>query len=273
MRGNKPQTSHASPRYDERMSTSPQSTPPPYVAPEEQPTRPDVKKPWYTKWWAIAIGAVLVLGVIFAFIDGEEKEAVEAEPAPQSEIIEETSEEEIVETPQSLPEAPDQVGQLLSVAQANLELDGYEVESISDSGKGIWDKGNWEVIEQKQNGNKVLLTVKSTTTTATTSEDDEDAPAAPATPTESTEKTNSQGLTGTTALSACANLWETALKNEYPASKIKIHSVLGVLAQRLDDDDSWFIKIEGKIDKNLINVECSVYGSEDYPEVVPLAVY
>ncbi|MSS84980.1 hypothetical protein FYJ24_09430 [Actinomycetaceae bacterium WB03_NA08] len=78
---------------------------------------------------------------------------------------------------QSEPQASDQVGQLLTIAEANLELEGYEVETVTDSGKSIFKKGNWTVIEQKQNDNQVLLTV-------TKNEDKEEGTETPAAPTE-----------------------------------------------------------------------------------------
>lgn len=68
----------------------------------------------------------------------------------------------IIEAEQSpLPAgvAPDQTGQLLTIAIANLELEGFTVTYVSDSGREIWRKGNSVVISQKQNGNAVLLTV------------------------------------------------------------------------------------------------------------------
>ena len=226
-------------------------------APPSRATQPPLKpvRPWYKKWWIWVIVVVALIGIGSMGKDSKEV-GVEETPIAQSE----EPIDERVETPQSLPQAASQVGELLTVAEANLELGGYEVEAVSDDGSGIWVKGNWEVVEQEQNGNTVLLTVKSTITSDTT-------------PSTETNKTNSQGLTGYTAVRACGNLWETALKNEYPASKIKIHTTMGVLAQRLDDDDAWFIKIDGSIDKNTINVECSVTGSETSPVVDPIAVY
>ncbi|MSS84229.1 hypothetical protein FYJ24_05500 [Actinomycetaceae bacterium WB03_NA08] len=181
---------------------------------------------------------------------------------------------------QSEPQASNQVGELLTIAEANLELEGYEVEAVSDDGKMILDKGNWTVIEQKQNDNQVLLTV--TKNEETKSEDappaeeqpaEEPVPAAPATESKPEEVTNSQGLDQYGAVHACGDIWETALKNEFPASKVKLHTLAGILAATLDEDDTWFIKIEASVDKNTLNVECSVGGSLDQPEAVPLNVY
>lgn len=177
------------------------------------------------------------------------------------------------------PQASDQVGQLLSVAEANLELEGFAVESVTDSGKSIFKKGNWTVIEQKQNEKTVLLTVTKVKEGTDDEESGESAepaeenPASEQKPATEASETNTQGLDSYGAIHACGDVWETGLKNDYPASKVKVHTMMGILAARLDDADTWFVKIEASVDNNTLNVECNVTGSLDQPQVVPLAVY
>lgn len=63
------------------------------------------------------------------------------------------------------------------------------------------------------------------------------------------------------AVTACGNVAETALKNAYPASKVKIHTIMGILANELREDGTRFVKLEASVDKNTLNVECTVSGS------------
>lgn len=115
--------------------------------PIDQPPQ-QAKKPWYKKWWIWAIVAVIVIGGIGSLGGGGKDKTPEAKPVA---VVE--------EEPQSLGDAPDQVGALLNEARANLELEGFKVDAVSDNGKTIIVEGNWTVTKQKQNGDTVLLTV------------------------------------------------------------------------------------------------------------------
>lgn len=87
------------------------------------------------------------------------------------------------------------------------------------------------------------------------------------------DNVNSGGLDAVGAVRACGAVWETVLKNEFPQSDVKVHTWIGVLAEELQDDDTFFVKIEASIDDNTVNVECNVGGSRYDPQVVPLNVY
>ena len=112
-------------------------------------------KKWYQKWWVwllIILGGLILISVLANLGGSSESDDLPA-VTPDTEQSEVVPEEEV-------GEASDQVGALLSVARANLELEGFDVEAVSDSGKSIFVEGNWMVVTQAQNGSKVLLTVQ-----------------------------------------------------------------------------------------------------------------
>jgi hypothetical protein len=109
------------------------------------------------------------------------------------------------------------------------------------------------------------VTVTTTATATVTAEPEKPTPA----PTkDKAEDQTKGGLDAYGALEHCGNAAETGLKNEFPASKVKVHTLMGILAQeyRAKTDD-WFIKVEASVDDNRVNVECVVSGSETSPSL------
>lgn len=223
------------------MSETRNQIPQPYQQqPEEKP-----KKPWYKKWWIWAIAAMFVIGGIATAGDSGDKD----------------EEALVVEEAQSLGEAPDQVGELLSVAIANLELEDYAVDYVSDDGSNIKKKqeGDWTVLEQKQNGDEVLLTVGKV-------EEEKE---------ETTQEATTGGLTGLYAQTAC----DRAAEQMFPYG-VKMHWVVGKLAEEYrPDTDDWYLKVTATVTNEYgaqmkgVNVECYVTGSNEKPEIVDFVYY
>jgi hypothetical protein len=73
------------------MSDSGSALPPPPVPPNDaaiQPDDPDPKKQWWKRWWAIALGVVLVLVVIAGVFGPDGENGEDAEPADVSSTVE-----------------------------------------------------------------------------------------------------------------------------------------------------------------------------------------
>lgn len=228
----------------------------------------DTKKPWYKRWWVWVIVAIVIMAWLASLGANDKNDP--SDTAAQSDAA------SVRENPQSLGDAPNQVGQLLSVAEANLQLENFTVESVADSGKVIIDKGNWTVIEQKQNGDTVLLTVSKTEddTPSTNSDTPSDGGADSDEATSSTQTTTG-GLTALTAQVTCDRAAEIA----FPYG-VKMHWVVGKLAERYNaETDDWFFKVEATVTNEYgakmkgVNVECYVTGSEDNPEVTDFLYY
>lgn len=112
------------------------------------------------------------------------------------------------------------------------------------------------------------------TVTATAAAPAPETSAAKPEPVKNADPATTAGLTEGVAVQTCGDVAETGLKNTFPGSKIKVHSILGVLAADYKaDSDSWFVKIEGKVDDNRINIECTVTGSDDNPSVDDVTWY
>ncbi len=78
-----------------------------------------------------------------------------AEPAAVS--VEETQvEPEVVE--EEFLEAPTQLGEPLTLAMENLELEGFLVEAVSEAGDYLSAEEGWTVVGQEQFGDVVVLT-------------------------------------------------------------------------------------------------------------------
>lgn len=219
------------------------------------------QKPWYKKWWVWVIVAVVVIGGLGAL--GEKSEDTKADKEVVEVVEEEPQSEETAPEQEPQEEAPDQVGELLSIAQANLELHGFEVESVSDDGAGIWDKGNWVVLEQKQNGETVLLIVS------------RPEPETEAAGTSTSEEATTGGLTATYAQTAC----DIAADATFPYG-VKMHWMVGKLAERYDPEtDEWFFKVTATVTNEYgakmkgVNVECYVTGTNDNPQITNFLFY
>lgn len=119
---------------------------------------PGASKPWYKKWWVW----VIIILLFFMLISRCGSKPRTSSAPVEREVVEVQSEPAEVEEV-DLGEAPSQVGELLTTARANLELEGYTVETVSDDGKSVLKEGNWTVISQKQSANTVLLTVSKDT--------------------------------------------------------------------------------------------------------------
>ncbi len=105
------------------------------------------------------------------------------------------------------------------------------------------------------------------TVTPTPEPEPEPEPTKPAEPTET-----SKGLTGTYAQAACV----TTGKKLYPYG-FKAHTIVGVISDRVLNDQ-WFYKAEVTIENEYGNklktvFECTVDGTNDWPEIVSFYVY
>lgn len=105
-------------------------------------------KPWYKRWWAIALGVFILLGVVAQFVDTDEPSA-ESEPeesaAPEAEEEAEEEAEPVA--------VPDLVGMNLADARdtlSDLDLEAEEYDAEED--RNIFRASNWEVVEQDPSG-------------------------------------------------------------------------------------------------------------------------
>jgi len=74
-------------------------------------------------------------------------------------------------------------------------------------------------------------------------------------------------LTKEGATVACGQAGETALKNKYPASKVKVHWIAGVVEQTDLGEGTWRITLDASIDSNPSRVQCLVKGTDNKPDV------
>lgn len=222
---------------------------------------PRKKKPFYRRWWFIALVIVVAL-VVIGLATGGGGDQPAAQSAAQSGKAT-TTEAMLV---------PDVVGMKGDAAKAALVAAGITAPATMEDAageEGVWDASNWTVTAQDPAAG---TSAKPSTAVTLKVHHDTPEPASGAS-SDSGPTENSQGLSNFTARQECADQWETALKNQYPASKVKIHSTLGVLAETLGDDDRWFIKMEASVDDNTVDVECYVSGTEDDPVVEEGNVY
>lgn len=97
------------------------------------------------------------------------------------------------------------------------------------------------------------------------------APTATATPTQTSAPSpavdHDAVLTKEGATVACGQAGETALKNKYPASKVKVHWIAGVVEQADLGEGTWRITLDASIDSNASRVQCLVKGTDNKPDV------
>lgn len=225
--------------------------------------RPAPKKPFYKRWWFITLVVVILLVTIGQALGGGGAQSG-AQSEPAASVTQSTDAETVT--------VPDVVGMKGDAAKDAISAAGISgVPTLEDEAgeESVWDASNWTVTSQDPAAG---TSIDPSTTITLKVHHDTPEPTSGAS-SESGPTENSQGLSKYTARQECANQWETVLKNEYPASKVKIHSTMGVLAETLGDDDRWFIKIEASVDDNTLNVECYVSGSENAPVVEEGNVY
>lgn len=88
------------------------------------------------------------------------------------------------------------------------------------------------------------------------------------------EPADAASIDGTSARFHCGDAIEAAIRWERPNSKIRVHTIAGVLAQDYrPDTDDWFIKLEVTVDGTRLNAECTVGGTELNPDVEVQAIY
>lgn len=134
--------------------------------------------------------------------------------------------------------------------------------------ESVWDASNWSVTEQDPAaGTKVATTDAVTLTVHHDSAEQTSASAA------ADGSMNSQGLSDTGAAQACGQAWEDALQKEYPSADVEAHWIAGVLAQELQSDDRFFIKLQVSVDNADYDAECYVGGSQDSPAVEAGSIY
>ncbi|WP_071128990.1 PASTA domain-containing protein [Varibaculum massiliense] len=226
------------------------------------------KKPWYKRWWGIAaivIGALVILGLIVNALTPAEA-------------------------------VPNVVGKTAAQAEETLRDAGFtNIKIKSEDGKIVIAKNNWDVVSQSPKAGEkakpateIELTVsherieKEQQKEEKAKQDEKKAERAKKQDAEKAENqkleeerkatTNSTGLDSIAANQACGKAWENALRIKYPSSKVKIHSIAGVLRSE-KVGENFEVKLEGSVNGGTINVECTVSGNRDNPQVDMVAVY
>lgn len=207
-----------------------------YDKPGKRPkqNKPDGKKAWYKKWWVWVL-ILLVLWLLFGRSGGGKTETAEPVEVETVEVVQ-SDEVEVVD----LGEAPDQVGELLTTARADLELEGFTVEAVSDDGKVVVKEGNWRVVEQKQKDDTVLLTVakeESSSTKSSSSRADTEACLALAEPLSEANVAMSQVLaTEPDDAQAAVDVWRSMGKGFEKFGKKESGSEVGDLSAEVGRD-------------------------------------
>lgn len=215
------------------------------------------KKPWYKRWWGIAvivIGALFILGLIVNAL-----------------------------TPAKA--VPNVVGKTAAQAEETLKDAGFtNIKLKSEDGKIVIAKNNWDVVSQSPKAGEktkpateIELAVSQERIEKAQQEEEKAKQAAEKAENKKLEEqrkatTNSAGLDSIGANQACGEAWKNALRLKYPSSKVKVHSITGVLRSE-KVGDNFEVKLEGSVNGGTINVECTVSGNRDNPQVDMVAVY
>lgn len=116
----------------------------------DQAKSAETPKPWYKRWWAIALGVLIVLGIVAQFADTDD---APAEPEADETAEPESEPEEEAEEEAETVAVPDVVGMNLADARDELSDLDLEVEEYdTEEDRSIFRAGNWEVVEQDPSG-------------------------------------------------------------------------------------------------------------------------
>ncbi|MDU0864915.1 PASTA domain-containing protein [Actinomyces urogenitalis] len=225
-------------------------------------------KPFYKKWWFIAIIVVVILGL--ASMCGGGDKAADSPTATESAAPASTpSEQETAVATITMPDVTGQKGDAAKKAIEDAGITSLVTMTDVDGEDSVWNPANWSVVSQEPAaGTEVAADVE---VTLMVNHDSEDEAAAQASQAEADAKAagemNSQGLRDGEAAYWCGETWEKALQKEYPALKVKAHSIMGVMVNELGSDDRFFIKETVSVGEADYTAECYVGGTDDNPEV------
>lgn len=237
------------------MTNPPPYNPPTPPPPLQQPA-PQKKSIWKNKWFWIIIGAVMVIGVIGNALGlGAQPNAATAPAAPAVAQI----------------EVPDVVGMAGNDAEKLLRDRGFMIERDGGA-EAVVATSNWDVTAtdpsagtKADKGSTIKVTFARAADRLAAEQAARDA---------ATAERNAAPIEATEAQAFCDN-YATLM---FPYG-VKMHWVMGKLAEEPREGGGWFLKVEATVTNEYgakqsgVNVECHVSGTNGAPQMDDFLYY